>query len=138
MTDLSTPFATKDQARYYLAALIDGEGSIIMGRTPRVSIANTDPSIILAAYRALKLLGIENTITVHTGKQSNWKSCLEVKINRKSEITKVRDQIPVQSHPKLTRLLALDLKYKRAGYRKAHKTLSEMDLYLLMQEVGMT
>lgn len=55
--------SSRTEARWYLAALIDGEGSVQYARRARgtsrvISIANTDPDILDAARACLKILNV--------------------------------------------------------------------------------
>lgn len=54
---------TKAEARYYLAALIDGEGSVRLPPRREVTVGNTNQEIIDRLYECCSKLGLFPTLT---------------------------------------------------------------------------
>jgi hypothetical protein len=70
---------TRDEARYYLAALIDGEGSVRHPPRREVTIGNTNPEIIERLYECCYTLGLFPTVT-HTQRVPPRKDIIYVSI----------------------------------------------------------
>jgi hypothetical protein len=73
-------FRNVDEAAGYLAAMIDGEGSVwfrargVRGASRAIEIANTEPSIISATGAACDMLGITYRVVAYEKeKTSSWK-----------------------------------------------------------------
>jgi len=103
----------KDQALGYLAAMIDGEGSVSpSSRNMSVRISNTEKSIIEATCEALDILDIEYTI--HT--YSSGVMCIN--IYRLRNFKKLAE-VPIRSQLKAARLQTILDTHK--GDRLVHR-----------------
>lgn len=93
-------------ARWYLAALIDGEGSVKLAgrhRTRRVVIANTDQAIIDAGLRALELLGLKSYLSIRPSPTSG-RPVMYITINGMARCQRLLDVVPLQAPEKVRRL----------------------------------
>lgn len=125
-------FPTHEAAAYYLAAMVDGEGTIsgsyhpVTGklRSRYVSVCNTDLEIIAAVESACRALGIVYVCRTTAPKKSIWKRRFDVIINRRIEIEKFAATVPIQCSRKRKRLAEILESYERAGYGKWVKILT--------------
>lgn len=109
------PF-TQEQARGYLAAMIDGEGNInYAGRNRTIGIANTDLGIHAAIAASCDVLGIEHRLWEDKARQKmrQRKRCWYTFIRKRSSLEFIYREIPLQSATKREQLGALLLSYRR-------------------------
>lgn len=96
---------TPDGAAHYLAAMIDGEGTIgNTGFSRHIGIANTDPDIIGAIQRSCEVLGIEYRVVAHKKAQAHYRQRWDVIIGKQASMRKVLDLVPMQASCKVERL----------------------------------
>lgn len=104
---------TKTEAAWYLAAMIDGEGSVSNTKRGKyahgyhrgVKIANTDLDLIKATGRACDLLGVAYSIrTVEETRNPAWKPCHYLVIYGRENLIKLLD-VPIQSRGKREKLV---------------------------------
>jgi hypothetical protein len=107
-------FDSIDEARGYVAALIDGEGSVSFvlreGKSPyrRVNISNTDPSIICAFENALDMLGVKHWIFHKRFKaQEHYLDSFRVEIRRQANFKRLYEQVTLRSDRKQAALEAI-------------------------------
>lgn len=101
-----------EQASWWLAGIIDGEGSVYYHEAHsfrEVVITNTDERILDKVREALYLLGV--SFVEHWDRVPNRKPCCRICITRRENLTRL-GRLPLQSEKKekLTHLLA---SYKR-------------------------
>lgn len=113
----------REQARYYLAAIIDGEGSVTKAgaSSKSVRISNTEESILDAIRYSLNLLNIRYK-EYGEKRASNRLPITIIAIYSWTELSKIND-LPLQSQAKKDRLKALLSNIKYKGY-KGNKTSS--------------
>lgn len=120
-------FRSIDEARGYLAGLIDGEGTVGDQRCPsgprrHVSIANTDPEIIMRALAACQMLGIRASVYHRAdlpSRPDHWADCMDVRITGRSDLERIAE-LPLcpRKRERLQRLLAgYRVRYRRRGER---------------------
>lgn len=98
---------TIEQAAWYLAGIIDGEGHISTNpKNKLVVISNTDPAIIAATQHALDLLGVQYTTRDAWVREGN-KKAFRINIGRHSEIIKLAVAVSLQSAQKYSALQAI-------------------------------
>jgi intein/homing endonuclease len=96
---------TREQASWYLAGIIDGEGCVSPGKNNyRVVIVNTDESIIEAVQEALDILGIDYKKKTRVRKNLKHKILYEVVIGRRSEYSKIALLVELQCESKRLKL----------------------------------
>lgn len=108
----------RDEARGYLAAIIDGEGTIVEGSRQQreIRIYNTDLLIIGAVNEALDLLGIGHYSYPYSRKDRPTKPPLvRVVIGRREDVIRAYEEIPLRS-VKRERLRNLVSTYRRIPY----------------------
>ena len=100
-----------DDARYYLAALIDGEGSVEC-RLPqrRVTIYNTEEDIIDAAIECLNILDIDYSIYEY--KTGTYKNVTNIRISRRANLERLYELVPIMSQRKRELLYKCIITYK--------------------------
>lgn len=98
------PFRKKQTAGFYLAALIDGEGTITRcGRKSRaVRITNTDLNIISAGTACLAKLGI--SYKIYKRKSTKGKQAFDIVVHGEDNFRRVLASVPIQSQEKRKRL----------------------------------
>jgi hypothetical protein len=118
----------REVALGYVAAMIDGEGSISpSSRNMSVRIGNTDPSIIEATCEALDVLEIEySVLTYANGVQS-------VNIYRLRNFKKLAE-VPIRSAAKIKKLQTILVNHK--GDRLTHNPDKEELQHLV--SIGLT
>jgi hypothetical protein len=96
----ATPqITTADQAAWYLAALIDGEGYVSKpGRQPVVGITNTEKFLINTACAAYDLLGITYTVYTRVRSVHGWKQAYDVRVFGVPKLKLILKLIPIH-HP---------------------------------------
>jgi len=102
----------RDLARGYLAAMIDGEGSVgnslrrySKGYYRGVKIVNTDSNLIAATAKACDTLGITYTIRiVEESRKAHWKPCHYLSIYGKANLERLLEEVPIQSKTKYDNL----------------------------------
>lgn len=112
---------TWDEARYYLAGMIDGEGCVYAPadrtRTKRVSVVNTDPAIIEAVEEAYRVLGIRARRYTRTIKSGI--AAYDVVVMGQANLRRLYECVPVQG-AKRERLRALVDAYVTRPQRREH------------------
>jgi len=114
---------TKDTAAAYLAAMIDGEGTVGYQSDGRhsirrhVSIANTENSIIEACKKAAETLGIPYTVTVKKPQNPTHKECWNVNFDSREAFTML-NTLPLGSQLKKARIERLVKSYKHSQLTK--------------------
>jgi hypothetical protein len=103
---------TFDEARGYLAGMIDGEGTvtaIASAKTPRrIRVCNTDASILTAAQEACDVLGLTTTTQWHLRlKRPHHLPLAQISITGKENLQRVADIVPIRSATKIERLKLL-------------------------------
>jgi LAGLIDADG-like domain len=96
-----------EQARAYLAAMIDGEGWIGEPKSVQnraIRIANTDPVLIDAIRECCAVLGLHYTMTSHAARHAHWKPQQQVHITGRPAMAVVLATVPIRSPKKLDRL----------------------------------
>lgn len=99
-----------DQARFYLAAMIDGEGHVDCTQSKRgfwnrkIIIANTDMALIEATAECCDLIGIDYNISVRERKSPRHLPCLHLVICGASNFRTVLKHVPLRSPKKLADL----------------------------------
>ena len=119
-------FPTDEAAAYYLAAMIDGEGTVRHSKsyinkngkrtcgTRLIGISNTDSNIIDATTEALDQLGIEYTCKRNVPRKSeNHKPISLITIHSRVNLAKVFEMVPIQQKFKQDRLRSLLDSYRR-------------------------
>lgn len=109
-------FASVEQAAGYLAAMIDGEGHVQDGSTPKrrqIEIANTDPSIVEATQEACAMLGINLRTRWKRSKQPGRRPAAIMRIGAIDNLVRVDRLVPMCSLKKRAAL-----KYQLAGYTR--------------------
>jgi len=105
---------TRQAALHYLAALVDGEGSITDSGPPlgtrSISIVNTEKSIIKKAVECLDTLGIDCSVLLARNTQSEW---FVLEIGGQDNLQMLARVLPLGSHKKLRQLQDLATGYKR-------------------------
>jgi hypothetical protein len=124
-------FASRDTAAGYLAAMIDGEGTVGLYRKPWVSrairITNTERTLIDACSEACLLLGIEHSIddgrALRSGKTS-W----TLTIGKTAALSIVADCVPLRSARK-SATLAEALATARPDNRPSREVLEQLYVF---------
>src|SRR6266853_3807830 len=98
---------TFEQASAYLAAMIDGEGTVsepVPGKYNReISIGNTDEDIIAAIKEAFDVLDIGYRVYLRQP-PGNRKPLWNVIVHGRPNMKRIRDNIPIRAMVKLGRL----------------------------------
>ncbi len=101
---------SRKEAAAYLAAIIDGEGTVSVARGAKpfraVRIINTDPDIIEATMECCRRLGIDSRVSVKNIASERKQKCWVVTISSKRNIEKV-SKLPIRARSKRERLLKL-------------------------------
>ena len=85
--------------------MIDGEGSIdARGRSHRLQITNTQPSIIEACQDAMDMLGVEHRLYLIPFKQRSTRPCWNVNVFKRAAQIKLFSQVRPQSIAKQKRI----------------------------------
>jgi hypothetical protein len=106
------PF-TREGALGYLAALIDGEGTVqCVRRNRNIAIANTDLGILAAGCACCDLLGIEWRLWEDRDARRK-RPCWYLLIRKRESLAFIYEYVPLQSAVKRERLGQLLLTYKR-------------------------
>ena len=120
-------FESTDEARGYLAGIIDGEGSVTMrpqtkrgmhSFTRDLRITNTESSIIEAAKAALDLLGIEYKVYTRTDRAGRsdvfgTKPLHDIVVMKKESLDRIRNVVNLRCDYKRDQLAAMAGTYKR-------------------------
>lgn len=99
-----------DQARFYLAAMIDGEGYVGCSLDSRgfwcrqVAIANTDMALIEATAECCDLLGIDYRIKEQKKQKEHHNTCLLLRITGRENLKILLEEVPLRSPKKLRTL----------------------------------
>lgn len=109
---------TSQEAAAYLAAMIDGEGTVSVhsarSSNRTVRIANTDWELILAVEECCALLDIGCVIRKRLPPaKKNWKIGWDVTISGRANLKKVKAAVPLRSPQKIRRLDQLLASYSR-------------------------
>lgn len=133
---------TPDEARGYLAGLIDGEGYVrdVSGstRARQVQIANTEESIIAGILEACAALGIVARATGPYGGRAGRQSIWSVNINHRVNLEKLA-ALPLRSAKKRAKLEAILALYRDGYYQQTIRDpLDEATVRHLYQEEGLT
>ena len=108
---------TFDEARFYLAAMIDGEGYVPACATSHryrsIRIANTDPDLIAAMQECCDVLGLHYLTIPIKAQKSEWSDSWAVDISSRDSLISVRDYVPIRCKSKVERLNALIDSYQR-------------------------
>jgi hypothetical protein len=105
-----TIFASRSEAAGYLAAMIDGEGTV-SERRRLVVIYNTDLSIIDATTVACEMLGIHCRVKRHK-MQDGRKPMWNVIISRQSELIRLAESALPKSEAKRAALVRIVTGYR--------------------------
>ena len=114
---------TPDEARWYLAGVVDGEGHVAYPKASfgyqgrYIEIVNTDPAIIEACEVACSILGY-NFSTRGPLLNSNKKPIWSLVISRRATLMKAGEELPLQS-AKFKQMIDLLASYKQE--RKIHE-----------------
>lgn len=117
---------TREQAAYYLAAMIDGEGTVAKadGRTNKMArVTNTDRRLIAACEECCEALDIAYTVVPRKAYKAHWASGWDLVVSGKENIGRL-SALPLRSLAKKQRLLALLASYRPA--RPAPELLREL------------
>lgn len=96
---------TRDEARWYLAGMFDGEGSASPQKDPKgnvqickIRIASCDQELIDAVAGALEVLGIYYKVYRRKRDRDNpqWRPGMTVEVYRIAEVQKFMREIPFQ------------------------------------------
>lgn len=125
-------FPTQEAAAYYLAAMIDGEGSVSVTYTSSpqqnrrcvryVEVGNTDSGLIAAFIEACDLLGIETRTYVKPRPKAHpkWSDGWVVQIGKRESLQIVVDKVSIQSSKKQAKLRELLGSYWRGTEGSRH------------------
>ena len=105
----------QEQAAWYLAAMIDGEGWVSAhtgSKNRAVRIANTDPALIAAIQEACTALGIEYHMTNVPARRANWTPGQVVNIYGRENLRKIHELVPFRAPQKRERLASLLTTYR--------------------------
>lgn len=128
-----------DQARFYLAAMIDGEGHVecLLGKNGywyrRVSVANTDLALIQAVAECCELVGVDYTIRQQKRREERFHPLLVLRIAGIGNLKILLDCVPLRS-PKKLRALQLAV----ATAKKPHLTSRQRKEIVWLTEEGLT
>lgn len=102
----------------YLAALIDGEGSVAHGPTVRcVEIANTEYELLVAAVECCDALGIRaNLSREYAPHRNSKKPYKKLRITGRDNLRRLLAVVPLQSGRKHAQLAAMATSFKNSGY----------------------
>lgn len=115
------PFQSEAHAAGYLAAIIDGEGTVTLPQTSigkrtcfAIRIANTDWDIIVATTEALELLHIAYRVHQRTfkGRPVHWRTGWDVVIGTRSGLKRLAQTVELRSTKRIERLRTLLASYK--------------------------
>lgn len=109
----------REQASWWLAGIIDGEGSVYhKGSSREVVITNTDERILNRVREVLDLLGVE--FSEHWERLPDRKPCCRIYVVGRRNLVRL-GRLPLQSEKqeKLTHLLA---SYKRDSVYRRRRT----------------
>lgn len=101
---------TREQARFYLAGIIDGEGHVLCrwskaGHWERgVVIANTDKEIIAAVVECCEVLEYDYGTSKRKRQDPRWNDCYIVKICGIENLRRMVDDVPIRSPQKIKAL----------------------------------
>lgn len=98
---------TEEQAAYYLAAMIDGEGWVgePKGTINRaIRIANTERDLIDAIEECCQILGLHYLTYPYEAKRDNWSPGWMVHITGEDSFRVVLEKVPIRSSRKLDRV----------------------------------
>lgn len=128
----------EEQAKWYLAGIIDGEGSISTGQNKMIRIRVCDKDIIEACIKALKILGIKYKVywdwkpSASSGGSRDYH---ELRINGQNSVKKLQSLIPIQNAIKRGKLEYAANSYEHLPYsedqisnRVKDKILTELGL----------
>jgi len=84
----------KERSAIYLAAIIDGEGSVSLhsGKWLQVIITNTDPDILEGVKSHLEVLAIHYRVQRHSSRMAT-RTCYSVQVLRKAEIARLASYV---------------------------------------------
>lgn len=122
------------QAGAYLAAMIDGEGSVDVTRDRCVRIANTEQSIIEAIQACCAVLGIDYNVQIRH--RDGYAPVTIIGIYGKDQLTKLLE-LPIQSAKKKAKLEQAIVSFKRATYIRKRNQPSKRQIASMIQ-AGMT
>lgn len=97
-------FESNDEARGYLAAIIDGEGCVHSPPKRGVYISNTDPAIIAATVGACRQLGIVCTVREYRRYPTPGKRAWRVAIRWQPNLRRLLEVVTLRSPGKQARL----------------------------------
>lgn len=113
-------FDSVDEAAGYVAALIDGEGSVGTRPDDGVRIFNTDISIIRACEEALDVLDIKYSTVLYNANHGH-KAIHRVGIYGQENLKWLADVVTLRSANKNENLRILVASYKRKPYYSADR-----------------
>lgn len=121
---------TEREAAYYLAAMIDGEGSVTWppcgpadaphGRSVGarcVTITNTDPFLIRSTCRALDRLKIK-WHKYHVARKPPRKACIRIHITGRQNLERLLETVPLKAPGKRWKLIGCIQSYRNYNWRK--------------------
>ena len=98
---------TRKEAAAYLAAMVDGEGTVSVAKGPRpyraVRITNTDPDLIEATCECCRRLDITYNVQTKNEADAKRSKCWVVTITNRASIEKVA-KLPLRASSKRWRL----------------------------------
>jgi G:T-mismatch repair DNA endonuclease (very short patch repair protein) len=113
---------SQETAAAYLAAMIDGEGTVTNSQGKRarqtrmVSISNTDPAIIVAITACCDVLGLTYRLRTDLpgrwpSKKPQWTAITHVAIHGRANFQRLLDIVPIQAPEKRRRLEVIAASY---------------------------
>lgn len=103
---------TREQACFYLAGIIDGEGHVMFRESKGgwwergIVVGNTDRAIIDAVVECCDVLEYDYTICKRQRQNSRWKACWQVKLCGADNLNRMVVDLPLRSSDKLATLKA--------------------------------
>lgn len=119
---------TKTAARFYLAGMLDGEGTVtdpdqLLRHSRSVRITNTDRELIAACEACCLMLGLRYSVTERSAKRCKVKRTYDLAFYGRDNFEKL-NKLPVRSPEKARRLRGLVASYRRPK-RPTRSTLLE-------------
>lgn len=134
-----TRFPSREAAAWYLAAMWDGEGSILRSNYDRVvSVSNTDETIIAACTDALDLLGIEHRINTYDQKWRNSLPITRITVNKRAAQEKFAELVPIQCERKQRKLIEVLKPPEFKGYVPRVFAIRDIERIRILYESGLS
>jgi hypothetical protein len=106
---------TPEQAAFYLAAMIDGEGWVGEPRGAQnraIRIANTDRDLIDAMVECCAALGIDCRVYAYRPARADWSPGWTVQVWGQKNLQRVLDTVPIRCTRKRDRLARTVVSYR--------------------------